>query len=137
VVRVKNLVRDEVWKTRYETIRNFEHLLGCEGTTLVKVMLHISPDEQRKRLQERIDQADKRWKFRLGDLDDRKRWPEFQEAYEDALARTSTDGAPWCCVPADRKWYRNWAVLSILVGVLEHLDPQYPAFPEYDGIVVE
>ncbi len=137
VVRVKNLVPEAQWKTRYDTIKRFEEIASAEGTTFVKIMLHISPDEQRHRLQERIDEPGKRWKFRLGDLDDRKLWHEFQEAYEAALKKTSTADAPWFCVPGDRKWYRNWAVLMILVTTLENMNPQYPEFPEYDGLIVQ
>lgn len=137
VVRVKNLVPKSVWQKRYDLIKGFESLLAASGTTPVKVMLHIGRDEQRERLQARLDDPDKRWKFRLGDLEDRKLWDDYMAAYDDALTRTSTSDAPWLCVPADRKWYRDWAVLTILVAALEHLDPQFPDRPDLTDIQVE
>ena len=138
IVRVHELAPEPVWRGRYEHIRNFEANLGAAGTRVVKVFLHISKDEQRKRLQARVDRPDKRWKFNLGDLEERQRWDDYQQAYEDAIAETSTTNAPWYVVPADKKWYRNWAVLRILVETLEELDPQWPP-PDDDltGIVVE
>ena len=127
VVRVKQLVPEERWRARFRHIREFERLLSDEGTTLVKVYLHMSRDEQRKQLQERLDDPTKTWKFRLGDLDDRKRWDDFTAAYEEAITETSTEWAPWHVVPADRKWARDAAVASLLVQALRRLDPQYPA----------
>lgn len=138
VVRVKELVPREVWKRRYAQIRDFERLLVEEGTTIVKVLLHISKDEQRERLQERLDDPTKTWKFRLGDLDDRKHWDAFQAAYEDALTETSTEWAPWYVVPANSKWVRNIAVARMLVGILREMDPQVPPPQDgLEGIVVE
>ena len=137
VVRVKKIVPEPIWKARYDTINAFEGGLVAAGTSLVKVMLHISAEEQRARLQARIDDPTKRWKFRMGDLDDRQLWPKFMEAYDDALERTSTPAAPWFCVPANQKWYRDWAVLSILVTTLEKLDPKYPLHAELDGVTVK
>jgi PPK2 family polyphosphate:nucleotide phosphotransferase len=135
--RVRGLVPDDVWRRRYAHIREFERLLVDEGTTVVKVFLHLSREEQRKELQERIDDPEKRWKFQLGDLDDRKRWPEFMDAYEEAIEETSTEWAPWYVVPADRNWVRNLAVGEILVHVLERLNPQLPPpDPALDGIRV-
>ena len=125
-VRVRRLVEREIWRRRYDHIRNFERLLTDEGTTVVKVFLHLSRDEQRIRLQERLDDPEKRWKFRAGDLDDRRHWNEFAEAYEDALRETSTEWAPWYVVPADHNWSRNLAVAEILVAALERLDPEVP-----------
>jgi PPK2 family polyphosphate:nucleotide phosphotransferase len=125
-VRVRKLVEKSVWKRRYEHIRSFEQTLTDEGTTVVKVFLHVSRDEQRRRLQERLDNPDKRWKFRAEDLDDRALWDDFIRAYEDALRETSTDYAPWYVVPADHNWSRNLAVAEILVAALEHLDPKLP-----------
>ena len=125
-VRVRKLAPDHVWKRRYGHIREFERLLSDEGTTVVKVFLHLSRDEQRSRLQERIDNPEKRWKFRAGDLDDRKLWDEFAAAYEDTLRETSTDWAPWYVVPADHNWSRNLAVAEILLAALERLDPKLP-----------
>ena len=133
VVRVHDFVPEERWRKRYRHIREFERMLHDEGTTIVKVMLHISADEQRQRLQERVDDPTKRWKFRAGDLDDRKRWDDFQAAYDEALTETSTEWAPWYVVPADRNWVRDVAVAKILVHHLTELDPQYP---EADPAVV-
>src|SRR5581483_8639772 len=96
------------------------------GTTVLKVFLHVSRDEQRARLQERVDNPEKRWKFRAGDLADRSRWDDFQHAYEDALRETSTEIAPWYVVPADHNWSRNLCVAEILVAALERLDPKIP-----------
>jgi PPK2 family polyphosphate:nucleotide phosphotransferase len=132
VVRVKELVPEERWRRRYEHIRAFERLLVDEGTAIVKLFLNISKEEQRERFQDRVDSPDERWKFRLGDLDDRARWPQYMAAYREALAETSTDDAPWYVVPGDRKWVRNLAAAHILHDALERLDPRYPA-PE-DGI---
>jgi len=137
VVRVHDLVPEKRWRARYQHIREFERLLADEGTVVIKCMLHISADEQRVRLQERIDDPTKRWKFRVGDLDDRKRWDEFQAAYEDALTETSTDWAPWYVIPGDRNWVRDVAVLNVLVHHLAKLDPKYPkADPAIVGLKV-
>jgi PPK2 family polyphosphate:nucleotide phosphotransferase len=125
-VRVRELAPQEVWQRRYEHIRNFERLLTDEGTAVVKVFLHLSLDEQRARLQERLDDPEKRWKFRAGDLEDRRHWDDFASAYEDALRETSTKWAPWYVVPADHNWSRNLAVAEILVAALERLDPEVP-----------
>jgi PPK2 family polyphosphate:nucleotide phosphotransferase len=126
VVRVKQFVPPQVWRRRYGHIRDFERLLVDEGTAVVKCFLHVSKAEQAARLQERIDNPEKRWKFRAGDLDDRALWPKFQKAYEDALHETSTADAPWYVVPADSNSGRNLAVARILLDVLERLDPQLP-----------
>jgi PPK2 family polyphosphate:nucleotide phosphotransferase len=137
VVRVKGLVPTAQWKRRYRHIRELERLLVEEGTAIVKLFLHVSAEEQRLRLQDRIDSPDERWKFRAGDLDDRALWDDYQRAFRDALRATSTDGAPWFVVPADRKWVRNLAVARILRDALEHLDPQYPPpEPGIEGLVV-
>lgn len=101
-------------------------MLADEGTTVVKLLLNISKEEQRERLQARLDEPDKNWKFRRGDLDDRELWDEYRTAYEEALTRTSTEHAPWYVVPANRKWYRNLTVSSILIQTLESMDPRYP-----------
>jgi PPK2 family polyphosphate:nucleotide phosphotransferase len=136
-VRVRKLTSEDVWRRRYEHIRAFERQLVDEGTTIVKVFLHLSRDEQRKELQERLDDPTKRWKFRLGDLDDRKLWDEFTAAYEDAIRETSTEWAPWHVVPADHNWVRNLAVAKLLVETLERLDPQFPPpDPALDGVEV-
>jgi PPK2 family polyphosphate:nucleotide phosphotransferase len=137
VVRVRSLAPQERWEKRYDHIVDFEKLLSDEGTTIVKLFLHISKEEQKERLQARLDQPEKLWKFSLGDLDDRRLWDDFVAAYEDALTRTSTDQAPWYVVPADRKWYRNLVVSSILIKTLEEIDPQYPPDPDLMGVVIE
>jgi PPK2 family polyphosphate:nucleotide phosphotransferase len=126
VVRVKNLVEPDRWSRRYQQIVDFERMLVEEGTTIRKFFLHISKDEQRQRLQERIDDPEKRWKFHEGDLEERKLWDDYQQAYADMLGRTSTERAPWYVVPADRKWYRDLVVTTILVETLESLDLTYP-----------
>ena len=137
VVRVRALAPEDRWRKRYEHINDFERLLSDEGTTIVKLFLHISAEEQRARLQARLDNPSKRWKFRVGDLEDRKLWAQFQAAYEEALTQTSTATAPWYVVPANRKWYRNLAVSSILIETLERMDPRFPdAEMDLDGLVV-
>lgn len=138
ITRVKGLVPEAVWQARYAQIRAFEGLLASEGTTIVKIMLHISSEEQRERLQERIDDPTKRWKFRAADLTERRHFDAYTAAFEDAIARTATRTAPWYVVPANRNWYRDWVVLTILVETLERMDPQYPDAQEgIEGIVVE
>jgi PPK2 family polyphosphate:nucleotide phosphotransferase len=132
VVRVKDLAPPSVWRKRYTQIRNWEQMLVDEGTTIVKLYLNISNEEQRERLQDRVDSTDERWKFRLGDLEDRKLWPEYMKAFHDALVRTSTPSAPWYVVPADRKWVRNLAVAKILRHTMAQLDPQVP--PPEEGV---
>src|SRR5690606_15382971 len=111
---------------RYGLIVDFENELREAGTTLIKVMLHISPEEQKERLRERLDRPDKHWKYNPGDLDQRAAWPEYLEAYRIALERTSTEAAPWFVVPADRKWYARLAVQRLLLDALRRLDPQWP-----------
>ena len=126
VVRVHELVPEERWRKRYEHIVAFEKLLADEGTTILKFYLHISKDEQKQRLQARLDEPDKHWKFRHGDLTERKLWSQYMAAYEEAIERTSTKVAPWYVVPADRKWYRDLVILEILTGALEALRMEYP-----------
>jgi PPK2 family polyphosphate:nucleotide phosphotransferase len=129
VVRVHGLVPEEVWRGRYEEIVEFERRVTAGGIAIVKVYLHMSFEEQRRRLLARLEDPDKHWKFNAGDLDDRARWAEFLAAYEDAIAHCHTDEAPWYIVPADRKWYRNWAVERLVVETLEQMDPHYPRPP--------
>jgi len=138
VVRVHNLAPPAVWGRRYAHINDFERLLVEESTTILKFFLHIGLDEQRERLQARLDEPHKRWKFNLGDLDERRLWPEYQRAYEDVLSKTSAEWAPWYIVPANRKWYRNLVVATILVETLEGLNMDYPQ-PEkgLEGVVIE
>ena len=135
-VRVRKLAPKKVWKPRSRHIREFERLLTDEGTEIVKVFLHVSSDEQRKRLQERVDDPEKRWKFRAGDLDDRALWGEFTAAYEDALTETSSAWAPWYVVPADHKWVRNVAVARLLVETLRRMNPQLPRPDGVQGLTV-
>jgi PPK2 family polyphosphate:nucleotide phosphotransferase len=125
-VRVRGLVPHDLVDRRRAQVRAFEQMLAEEGTTLVKVFLHISRDEQRERLQARLDDPEKSWKFRLGDLDDRKLWDEYHRVYEHVITETSTECAPWYVVPGNRKWVRNVAVASLLVETLERMDPQLP-----------
>jgi PPK2 family polyphosphate:nucleotide phosphotransferase len=133
VVRVNGLVPEKEWRARYAAIRDFEAELAGSGVTVVKAMLHISPQEQQERLLARLDDPAKRWKCNPGDLDVRARWADYRAAYTDALRETDTDAAPWYVVPADRKWYRNWAVAALLAETLDQLAPQYPA-PDYDVV---
>jgi PPK2 family polyphosphate:nucleotide phosphotransferase len=137
-VRVRNLAPEDVWRPRFEHIRRFEELLATAGTTVIKCYLHISKEEQAARLQARLDDPQKRWKFRRGDLADRALWDDFMAAYEEAIVETSTDAAPWYVIPADRKWYRNWALSNIVLDTLERIDPQYPKPEEHlDDVVIE
>lgn len=138
VVRVHNLVPKEVWEKRYDQINAFEKMLTEEGTTIVKFFLHISKDEQKQRLQERIDDPDKHWKFNPNDLKERALWDEYQKAYQDVLSKTSTDYAPWYVIPANRKWYRNLVVARIVQDTLQTLNPQYPETNvDFTNVVIE
>ncbi len=137
VVRVHDLVPEERWAKRYEHIRNFEQMLVDEGTTILKFFLHISKEEQKERLEARLANPDKHWKFSLGDLDERKHWEEYQAAFEAMLNETSTPDAPWYVVPADRKWYRDLVISSTIIKTLESLGVDWPE-PESDleGVTV-
>ena len=137
-VRMRELAPEEVWRRRYEHIRAFERMLVDEGTAIVKVFLNVSREEQRARLQERIDDPRKRWKFRRDDLAVRERFADWIAAWDDALTETSTDFAPWHVVPADRNWLKALAVAELLCATLERLDPQVPE-PEsgLEGLRVE
>jgi PPK2 family polyphosphate:nucleotide phosphotransferase len=126
VARVQGLVPGRRWRRRYEHIRSFEQLLVDEGTVIRKFFLHISKEEQRQRLQERLDDPKKRWKWNEHDLEQRERWDDYQRAYEDALAATSTKAAPWYVIPADRNWYRDLMVSEVLVSTLESLRIRLP-----------
>jgi len=130
IVRVHDLVSEAVWRPRYEQIRSFEEVLLAADTTIVKVMLHISKDEQRRRLQERIDDPTKRWKYNAGDLNEREHWYSYMAAFTEAITQTTTREAPWYVVPGDRNWFRDWAVLTILVETLERMKPQFPPAPQ-------
>jgi PPK2 family polyphosphate:nucleotide phosphotransferase len=138
VVRVHELVPEEVWRPRYDQINAFEKHLVENGTTILKFFLWISRDEQRERLQARIDEPDKRWKFKRADLEERARWDDYVAAFDEALTRCSTDGAPWYVIPSNRKWFRNVAVAEILVDAMEGLDLRYPPAEEgVESLVVE
>jgi PPK2 family polyphosphate:nucleotide phosphotransferase len=131
VVRVRELVEPRTWRRRYATINRFEEKLVADGTTVVKCFLHLSKTESRDRLLDRLDKPNKLWKFNPGDLDTREEWGPMLEAYGDALTRCNTEAAPWHVVPADRKWYRNWAIMNILVEQLEAMAVAWPA-ADYD-----
>jgi PPK2 family polyphosphate:nucleotide phosphotransferase len=130
VVRVHEFVPKTRWSKRYAQINDFERLLAEEGTTILKFFLLIDRDEQRERLQARFDDPDKRWKFKLGDLEERKRWDDYIAAYEEMLERCSTEWAPWFIVPASHKWFRNLAVAEIVADTLEAMDPKFPPSPD-------
>ncbi|MDQ4044772.1 MAG: polyphosphate kinase 2 family protein [Chloroflexota bacterium] len=132
IVRVKELVPEEVWQDRYEHINAFERLLTDSGTRILKFFLDISREEQRERLQDRLDKPDKHWKFHASDLADREHWDDYQQAYEAMIRRTSTEQAPWYVVPANRKWYRDLVVARAIVETLEEMDPQFP--PPEEGL---
>ena len=137
-VRVMGLAPETAWRRRPSHVRKWERMLTDEGTTIVKVFLNVSKEEQRKRFQERIDDPEKRWKFRLDDLDVRKRFDDYIDAYEEAITETSTDWAPWYVVPADRNWVKALAVARLLVAALERMDPQMPPpQPGIENVVVE
>ncbi len=131
VVRVRELAPPAVVEKRYAHINAFEQLLADNKVTIVKIFLHISKEEQRERLQERVDMPHKRWKFNAGDLEERKFWDAYMEAYEIAVNRCAAPHAPWYVVPADRNWYRNAVVARIIRTALERMDPRYPE-PDFD-----
>jgi PPK2 family polyphosphate:nucleotide phosphotransferase len=136
--RMLGIVDGDRCERRYRHIREFERMLCDEGTTVVKVFLHLSKDEQRERLQARIDDPAKNWKFRRADLEVRAQWDDYQEHYEEAISATSTDWAPWYVIPADRKWVRDVGVAQLLVDTLTRLDPRIPPpEPGLEGLVVE
>lgn len=140
IVRVDRLVPEPVWRARYEQINHFEKLLVDTGTTILKFYLHISPDEQKKRLKERIRDPEKRWKFCREDLAKRLQWDQYMEAYQEALEQCTTPWATWYVIPADQKWYRNLAITRVLAATLRHMDPQPPSNheeisdAEFDGL---
>jgi PPK2 family polyphosphate:nucleotide phosphotransferase len=131
IVRVRDLVPSEQWELRYGLINEFEQELADQGTTVVKCFLHISRDTQRERLLARLDDPTKLWKYNTNDVAERKLWPAYQEAYQAALNLTSTETAPWYVIPADRKWYRNYAITKLLIEALERIDPEWPP-ADYD-----
>jgi len=126
VVRVHELVPAPIWKRRYDQINDFERYLAENGVVIVKFFLHISKDEQKRRLERRIEDSTRQWKVALSDFEERKRWKEYQRAYEDAITKCNTKEAPWYVIPADKKWFRNLAVSQVLVETLEALDMRFP-----------
>lgn len=137
VVRVHNYVETQQWKKRYGQIVNFEQMLADEGTTIIKLYLHITKDEQAERLRARLEDPAKRWKFSLGDLEERGLWSDYRDAFEDMLSLTSTPDAPWYVVPAGNKWYRDLVVAEIMVDTLTDLDLSYPPGDEgLDAVVI-
>ena len=138
IVRVHDLVPKSVWRKRYDQINAFERMLSENGTVIIKFFLHISYEEQRRRLQARVEDPTKCWKFQPGDLEERRFWKDYMQAYEDALSKTSTEWAPWYVIPANHKWFRNLAVATILAETLEDLKPAYPPEPDLPkNLVVE
>ncbi|MEM7799598.1 MAG: polyphosphate kinase 2 family protein [Chloroflexota bacterium] len=138
IVRVQNFAPEPVWRARYEQINQFEKLLTDTGTTVLKFYLHISKDEQKERLQERLDDPTRNWKFDIGDLDQRAKWNDYQLAFEEVFLRCSPENAPWYVIPADQKWYRNLAISRVLVHTLRKMDPQFPPAPEgLDQVVID
>jgi PPK2 family polyphosphate:nucleotide phosphotransferase len=140
VARVHRLVSDKTVKQRFDQIGEFEDLLHESGTTILKCFLHISKDEQKKRLEARIRDPEKRWKWSSGDLEERKLWKQYSRAFEDMIAATSTDCAPWFIVPANRKWYRNLVVADTVVGALDDMKLKCPPAPQgvdWDNLKIE
>jgi len=132
VVRVKGLVPEEVWRERYRQINDFERNLSLDGITVLKFFLHISRDEQKRRLQSRLDNPDKRWKFSSADIKERAFWDDYQQAFEDVLSNCSTEHATWYIVPANKKWYRNLVIARTIADTLAAIDPHFP--PAEEGL---
>lgn len=130
IVRVKKLVPESVWRSRYQLINEFEHMLTLNQTTVIKFFLHISREEQKQRLESRLEDPNKRWKFSINDVQERQFWDEYQLAYQDVINHCSTDYAPWYVVPANKKWYRNLVVARTIADTLEAMNPQYPPEPK-------
>jgi PPK2 family polyphosphate:nucleotide phosphotransferase len=137
IVRVKGLMPEDVWRERYEMINEFEHMLTLSNTTIIKFYLHISKDEQKRRLESRLADPAKHWKFSSADLKERAYWADYMRAFEDAIGNCSTDFAPWYVVPANNKWYRNLVIARTIADTLEAMAPQFPAAESgLDKIVV-
>jgi PPK2 family polyphosphate:nucleotide phosphotransferase len=130
VVRVKDLAPEELWRSRFDSINDFERMLVREGTTIVKFLLHISKQEQLEKFRERLERPDKYWKWSSNDMKERERWDDYQQAYEEAISATSTPWAPWYVVPADHRWFRNYVIARVLAGTLQAMDPRFPEPPE-------
>jgi len=137
VVRVHDYVPDTVWQPRFELINQFENNLVAAGTTIVKLFLHISKQEQKERFQDRLDEPDKHWKFDRDDLNKRQLWDDYQLAFQDMLNNCSTESAPWYAIPGDQKWYRNLAIMRILVDTLRRMNPEYPESEDLTGITID
>jgi len=127
IARVHDLVPEPQWRARYDHIRNFERLISDEGTTVVKFYLHISRGEQKQRLQSRLDEPEKHWKFNIADIAERAKWDDYRTAFEDAITETDADHAPWYVIPADQKWYRDFLVASVLEYTIKQLEMSWPA----------
>jgi PPK2 family polyphosphate:nucleotide phosphotransferase len=129
VVRVKGLAPEELWRSRFDSINDFERMLVREGTTILKFFLHISKQEQLEKFRERLERTDKYWKWSDNDIKEREHWDDYQRAYEDAVNATSTAWAPWYVIPADHRWYRNYVIARVLAGTLSAMDPRFPEPP--------
>ncbi|MCA9840145.1 MAG: polyphosphate kinase 2 family protein [Trueperaceae bacterium] len=136
VVRVKNFVAKKVWSERYEQINEFEELLTKSGTKIVKFYLHIDKNEQKERFEERLNNPEKNWKFNPGDMEDRKLWSDYEDAFEDVFSKCSSKDAPWYIIPANKKWYRNVIIAQVLIETLESMKLEYPSI-SYDPSSVE
>jgi PPK2 family polyphosphate:nucleotide phosphotransferase len=138
VERVHNLVPEKVWRNRYDQINDFEEMLTDEGVIILKFFLHISKEEQKRRLLARLEDPEKHWKFSVNDLKERELWDDYQEAYQDAISKCSTKAAPWFVVPADHKWFRNWVLSDTIVRALRKLHMKYPEAPKnLDKVVIK
>lgn len=138
IVRVKNLVPEEVWRHRYDMINEFEHMLTLNNTTIIKFFLYISKDEQQRRLESRLDDPEKHWKFSSNDVKERAFWDDYMRAYQDAINNCSTEHAPWYVVPANKKWYRNLVIARTIADTLEAMNPQFPeAEAGLESVVIE
>jgi PPK2 family polyphosphate:nucleotide phosphotransferase len=129
VVRVKDLAPEELWRSRFDSINDFERMLVREGTTILKFFLHISKEEQLEKFRERLERTDKFWKWSDNDIKERERWDDYQRAYEEAVNATSTPWAPWYVIPADHRWYRNFVIARVLAGTLTAMNPRFPEPP--------
>jgi PPK2 family polyphosphate:nucleotide phosphotransferase len=129
VVRVKDLEPESLWRSRFDSINDFERMLVREGTTIVKFFLHLSKEEQLAKFRERLERTDKYWKWSDNDIKERERWDDYQRAYEDAVNATSTPWAPWYVIPADHRWFRNYVIARVLAGTLSAMNPRFPEPP--------
>jgi PPK2 family polyphosphate:nucleotide phosphotransferase len=137
VVRVDDVVPETVWRPRYDRINEFEQLLTESGTTILKFYLHISKKEQKKRLEERLVDPARHWKFEVADLQTRQKWDDYIDAFDEMLGQCTTTHAPWHVIPADQKWYRNLAICRVIVDALKGMDPRFPEADDLSGIEIE